>query len=49
LPEIGSFCPVAGSTSWKSSTRCTSGPTPVAMVVQTTGESTGMKLVSFAL
>ena len=30
-PEIGTFCPVAGSTSWKSRTRCTSGPTPVAM------------------
>ena len=32
-PEIGIFCPVAGSTSWKSRTRWTSGPTPVATVV----------------
>ncbi len=40
-PEIGTFWPVAGSTSWKSRTRCTSGPTPVASVVHTMGERTG--------
>ena len=41
-PEIGILCPVAGSTPWKSSTRWTSGPTPVASVVQTTGDRIGM-------
>src|SRR5258706_15587454 len=44
-PEIGAFCPLFGSTSWKSSTRCRSGPTPVAIVVQMTGERIGTKLV----
>ncbi len=48
-PEIGTFWPVFGSTCWKSRMRCTSGPTPVATVVQTTGESTGMKLFNLAL
>src|SRR5437764_1183410 len=43
-PEIGIRCPVFGSTSWKSRTRCTSGPTPVTTVFQTIGESSGMKL-----
>jgi hypothetical protein len=40
-PETGSFVPDFGSVSWKSRTRCTSGPTPVAAVVQRIGERTG--------
>ncbi len=48
-PEIGTFWPLFGSTSWKSRIRWTSGPTPVATVVQTTGDRTGMKLFSFAV
>ena len=42
-PEIGTFAPVFGSTSWKSRTRWTSGPTPVAAVVQRIGESSGIE------
>ena len=48
LPEIGTLRPEAGSTSWKSSTRWTSGVTPVACVVQRIGESRGSWLASFA-
>src|SRR6266542_1693070 len=48
-PEIGSFAPLLGSTSWKSRMRWTSGPTPVARVPQTTGESTGKKLSRSAM
>src|SRR6266536_53131 len=43
-PDTGSFAPLLGSTSWKSRMRWTSGPTPVARVPQTTGDSTGKKL-----
>ena len=38
---IGSSAPVAGSRRVKSRMRCASGPTPVVIVVQRSGESGG--------
>ena len=40
-PEIGSEEPVAASNSWKSTTPCSGGVNPVAMVVQRSGEARG--------
>ncbi len=44
-PVIGAICPVSGSLSTKSSTPCSPGETPVAMVVQISGDNIGTMVV----